>query len=275
MPDSYAIIYAPGVDKIQAMDLVRKIQETSECMGFINTNIQINPEPLLKEQRKERPRKLITLIIGWGLPAEPSWNIIFDKFVSLKIARNIYAIDLFERRGFNGRILTPPKVNAGKYWSRRVQEKNLRLFSKGYYIRNYVPYGMKRVSVKEPVDETNFSRKRYVLKPGKPSEIEIVRLIFDLFVNHDYNRTEICNLLNAQKVESPNKSDLWNTSKIVTILKSPSYIGANQYSECVTYDVFPSIIEKSIFFEAQARVSLFQKCFQILGSPVKMPIIEK
>lgn len=275
MLDSYAIIYAPGVDKIQSMDLVRKIQDTAECMGFSNTEIQINSDSLVKEQWKEPPSKLITLIIGWGLPAEPSWNILLAKVASLMVVRNIYAVDLFERRGVDGRILNPPKVNAGKYWSRRVQEKNLRLFFSGYYIKNSVPYGMKRVPVKETIDGICFSRKRHILTPGESSDIEMVKLIFDLFVNHDYNRTEICNLLNAQRVGSPNKSDLWNTSKILTILKSPLYTGANQYLGCVIYNVFPPIIEKSVFFEAQARISLFQKCSQILSSPIKMSSIEK
>jgi len=119
---------------------------------------------------------------------------------------------------------------------------------------------MRRLPVKETLGNICFSRKRHILKPGESSEIEIVKLIFDLFVNHDYNRTQICNLLNAQRVNAPNKSDLWNPSKILTILKSPMYIGANQYRESIIYNVFPPIIEKSVFFEAQARICLFQKC---------------
>jgi hypothetical protein len=269
MLDSYAIIYAPGVDKIKSMYLVRKIQYTAECMGFSNTEIQVNPEPLVKEQWKYSPNKLLTLIIGWGLPAEPSWNIILGRVASLLAVQNIYAVDLFERRGIDGRILNPPRVNAGKYWSRRVQAKNLRLFFKGYYIKNSVPYGMKRAPVKEAIDGICFSRKRHILKPGESSEIEIVKLIFDLFVNHDYNRTQICNLLNSQRVEAPNKRNLWNTSKILTILKSPLYVGANQYHQSIIYNVFTPIIEKSMFFETQSRISLFEKYSQTISSPSK------
>ena len=95
MLDSYAIIYAPGVDKIKSIYLVRKIQDTAECMGFSNTEIQVNPEPLVKEQWKDSLNKLITLIIGWGLPAEPSWSILLDRVASLLTVRNIYAVDLF------------------------------------------------------------------------------------------------------------------------------------------------------------------------------------
>lgn len=268
MPDSYAIIYAPGVNRVQSMDLIRKVQDTAERIGFYPTEIKMLPEPLIEEWWEKRCDKMITLIVGWGLPSEPKWNTILHKVVTANFARNIYAVDLFERKGVDGRILHSPKVNAGEYWSRRTQEKNLRLFLKGYYIKNTIPYGMVRIPVKEHLDGSLIDRKRYILKPGRSAEIEIVRLIFDLFVNHDYNRTEICNLLNAQKVESPNKSDKWSTGKIATILKSPMYVGANQYRECVKWDVFPPIIEKSVFFEAQARVSLFHSYTKILNSSV-------
>lgn len=268
MPDSYAIIYAPGVDRVQSMDLIRKVQDMSESMGFYPTEIKMLPEPLIENWWEKNCDSLITLIVGWGLPSEPKWNSVLHKIVTANVARNIYAVDLFERKGVSGRLLDPPKVNAGKYWSRRVQEKNLRLFLKGYYIKNTVPYGMIRVPVKEPLDGAFFDRKRYILKPGRSAEIEIIRLIFDLFVNHDYSRTEICNLLNAQNVDSPNKSDKWSTGKIATILKSPMYVGANQYGECVKWDVFPPIIEKAVFFEAQARVSLFHSYTKILNSSV-------
>lgn len=259
LPDSFALIYAPGVNQIQSLDLVKKIKAIAERMDLTETEICINPDPQVDNQWKNHPDKLKALIIGWGLPEEPSWGLLFDNFVSLETTHDIYAIDLFARKGADGRTLEAPRVNAGKYWSRRVQEKNLRLFFKGYYIKNSVPYGMKRVPVTEIDRNVCSSRKRLILKPGEPSEIEIVKLIFDLFVNHDYNRTKISNLLNAQKVAAPNRSDLWNAGKVLNILKSPMYIGANQYRGAIIHNVFAPLIDESVYYEAQARIYLFQK----------------
>jgi hypothetical protein len=85
--------------------------------------------------------------------------------------------------------------------------------------------------------------------------VEIVRLIFELFVIHDYTLTDVCNLLNSQGVKPPLKNNTWKTSVVRTILESEIYIGANEFSGCVKQDVFPPFIDKAVFFEAQAKIS--------------------
>jgi hypothetical protein len=214
---------------------------------------------------------MITLIVGWGLPSEPSWNMLFNENFSFESVRHIFAFDLYERERFNGEILNEPQINAGKYWSQKVQQNYYRLFLEGCYIRNNIPYGMKRVPIKNSAILSS-RRIHHTLEPGDPAEIKIVRLIFDLFANHDYNRTEICNLLNAQGIEGKNKSSIWDPRKILTILKTPMYIGANQYGDCITYDVFPSIIDKATFFQAQSKIWLSKNFSEDMKSRKNKPI---
>ena len=108
-----------------------------------------------------------------------------------------------------------------------------------------------------------------MLEPGDPEKVEIVRLIFELFVIHDYTLTDICNLLNSQGVKSPLKSNTWKTRVVRTILESEIYIGANEFCGCVKHGVFPSFIDKSIFFEARAKISRNHLTLKLRKSSVR------
>ncbi|MGD9373881.1 MAG: recombinase family protein, partial [Desulfobacterales bacterium] len=165
--------------------------------------------------------------------------------------------------------LEPPKINAGKYWSKKTRQNNFKLFLEGYYIKPIAPYAMRRVPIKKSRQKNRSSRWRYVLEPGDPEKVEIVRLIFELFVIHDYSLTDICNLLNSQGVKSPLKCNTWKTRVVRTILESETYIGANEFSGCVKHGVFPSFIDKAVFFEAQAKISRNQLTLKLRKRSVK------
>jgi hypothetical protein len=256
MVDAYAIIYAPGANRAQCKHLLQKLQDKAQRLGFFNSNIDVKFGSEVKIKQRFISKGLITLILGWGLPSEPSWNILLNENSSFDCIRHLFAFDLYERERSDGEILKEPRINAGKYWSQKVQQNHIRLFLNGCYIRTFIPYGMRRIPLKSSTILTS-RRKHYTLEPGDPSEIKIVRLIFDLFANHGYNRTEICNLLNAQGVTYTKNNRVWDTKKILTILTTPMYIGANQYGDCIRYDVFPSVIDKTTYFEAQAKIWLF------------------
>ena len=252
MLDNLAIIYAPGVKDKQIQVLKKKLLFFLESLGFEETSIWINPVILDKEN--EKTDRWNTLIIGWGLPSKPDWNGWIKKNRILKNVRQFWAIDLFERQGIDGRILNKPIINAGKYWSKKNRQRKQQLFLKGYFIMAIVPYGMKRVPKIEKTKTSQSSNLLYVLDFGEPEKVEIVRLIFNMFVYQNYKRTKIANLLNAQNVTPPNNAHIWNTKNVSMIIENPVYIGANQYSGSIRYNVFPSVLNKSTFFEAQARI---------------------
>lgn len=273
MMDAYAIIYAPGANRPQCKHLLQKLQDNAQQLGFFNSDIQVKFDSEIRIQQSHKIKGMVTLIIGWGLPSEPSWNILLKEASTFESVRHLFAFDLYERERFDGGILNEPRINAGKYWSQKVQHNNLRLFLNGCYIKTYIPYGMRRVPLKSSMILSS-RRKHYTLEPGDPAEVKIVRLIFELFANHGYNRTEICNLLNVQGVSCNKKNSVWDTRKILTILNTPMYIGANQFGDCITYDVFPPLIDKATFFEAQARIWLFKNFSKEMKSRAHKSIFE-
>jgi len=269
MSRTLAIVHAPGVNQAQLNMLVEKFRDFMDQIDLNGTDIQINPDTPFRSGKIFNKDEITTLIVGWGLPSKPTWDRWMSEIALSKTVRQFIGIDLFEKIRFDGRKLEVPKINAGKYWSKRTRQKNFKLFLEGYYIKSTAPYAMRRVPVKKSKQTVRSSRLRYVLETGDPEKVEIVRLIFELFVIHDYTLTDVCNLLNSQGVKPPLKSNTWKTSAVRTILESEIYIGANEFSGCVKHDVFPPFIDKSIFFEAQAKISRNQLTLKLRKSPVK------
>jgi len=267
MSRTLAIVHAPGVNQAQLNMLVKKLRDFMDHIDFNDTDIQVNPDQLFRSEKFSNKDEIITLIVGWGLPSKPTCGWWMSEIPLSKTVRQFIAVDLFERHRFDGRELDVPRINAGKYWSRKTRQKNFSLFLEGYYIKPTAPYAIRRVPIKKSKQKARSSPLRYVLEPGDPEEVEIVRLIFKLFVIHDYTLTDICNLLNSQGVKSPLKSNTWKTRVVRTILESEIYIGANEFCGCVKHGVFPSFIDKSFFFEAQAKISRNQLTLKLRKSP--------
>jgi hypothetical protein len=254
--ETISILHAPGVKQSKIEFLERKLRDFIERIDFDCSGIQVNPPLPIKLSDSTKHEGSITLIVGWGLPSNPAWDRWVGENKIPKAVRQFIAVDLFERRGFDGRSLAVPFVNAGKYWSRRTRLMNLALFLNGCYLKPSTPFGMKRVLTKRKRERSPAGRLYYNLIPAEAEKIEIVRLIFDLFVNSDYTLTSIANLLNAQGINPPHKtSAAWNTRKVRSILESWAYIGANEYCGCHKHDVFTSVVDKATFFEAQAKMA--------------------
>ncbi len=255
MTNTYAILYAPGSPKDREKRLIQKLKTIIDRFGIQDVQIKINPDLPIRRCPQNNRSNLLTLIVGWGLPSLPAWERIVPESDFLESVRQFIAIDLFERSRLDGNSLKAPKMNAGSHLSQNIKRNNRNLFFDGFFLQAKVPYGMRKVQVKNVFQDKEMNNPVFTFEPGDPSEVEIVRMIFELYVSHDYNRTEICALLNAQEIRGPQKNGTWNAGNIKTILKSPFYIGANQYRGFVKYDVFTPIIEKYIFYEAQSKIS--------------------
>ncbi len=83
---------------------------------------------------------------------------------------------------------------------------------RGSYIGNTPPFGYERTT--DDIGPT--------LKPN--DEADIVRLIFDLYVNQDMNYLQIARHLDSIGVK-PRKSEIWEKSSIRFILQNPHYAG--------------------------------------------------
>ena len=248
-----SIIHAPGVNKMDLKLLIVKMKDFIERLGLGESDFHVNPTNLKVGIGNIECAE--TVVIGWGLPAIPAWTKWMSENMVPPKARHLLAIDLFERDGIDRKASVEPVVTRGKYDSKTIPKSSLRLFMEGCYVKSAAPFGMKRVATEQSKSRKNPKCECFKLVPGELEEIEIVRLIFDLFVHHNYTLTKICNLLNAQGVKSPNIRHVWRTKTVRAVLTCFAYIGANEFCGYFKLGVFPPVVDRSIFFEAQAKLN--------------------
>ncbi len=246
-----AILHALTLHESKIFSLKCRMENTIEEYGLPKVNIMVNPHRYIATDHEQSIAK--SAAIGWGDPETPDWGVL-AKLYGLTTVSHLVCLNLNRNLGVDGKFIGRLQGVTSAYWSKKVQQGQQKLFLQGYYIRSMIPYGMNKISIKIQDITRGCQRPRYVLKLGNSEEIEIVRLIFDLYVNAGYTITDISNLLSAQKIKSPGKSSAWTWSNVKKILENPCYIGANQFGNNVRYDEFEPALDKSIFFEAQAKL---------------------
>ena len=176
--------------------------------------------------------------------------------------RDEYDRDAFERelkRGNEYLEYTKKILNRGK----------LQAVKEGNYIATYPPYGYKKVQYKE--GKIKCSTLEIV-----PAEADVVRMIFDLYVNKDMSFMSIADHLNELHIPAP-ITDIWKRSAIQEMISNVVYLGKvrwyyrktvkviedqsvvkhNPRSKVNDYLIFdgkhPAIIDEDIFNKAQEK----------------------
>jgi hypothetical protein len=254
MTNTLTIVHAPGTNSMQTQVLEKKLESIMKELNICQENVLINLDPGIDLEAIEKSENPRTLIIGWGLSKEPCWTPwIYALKTSTTINRFI-AIDLYDRHEKTRRLLMDPDIKTGRYWRHKSWETQCKLFLKGCWVSHVTPYGMQRRPTMDPFTTGYTGINRHRLSPGLPPQTEIVRLIFSLFADHDYTMTEISNLLNAQGIDAPHNSNFWNIKKVKTILESIVYIGSNSFGACLNHNVFPPLLDRSIFCAALSKI---------------------
>lgn len=93
-----------------------------------------------------------------------------------------------------------------------LQRGRMQSLQEGNFIGNTAPYGYDKALID----------KHHTLKPN--AEAEIVKLIFDLYVNKDLGTGQIAVELDNRGIK-PRYSDYWSYATIRDILRNPVYIG--------------------------------------------------
>ena len=89
--------------------------------------------------------------------------------------------------------------------------------AEGWFVGNHAPYGYER---QETMDG---KRKRYTLKINE-AEADVVRMVFDMYVNKDMGRVNIARHLNNLKIPT-RKGALWSQDRLKDMLENEHYIG--------------------------------------------------
>lgn len=116
-----------------------------------------------------------------------------------------------------------------KYTKKILERGRLLSVSQGNYLGSVAPYGFDKITVMDG------KRKCPTLKPND-SQAEIVRLIFDLYVNADMGCTKICNYLDSMGSKPP-KGKHWSPAAMKDKLQNVHYIGKVKWNWRKTIDI--------------------------------------
>jgi hypothetical protein len=251
MPKTVAVITARDPTKDARRELERRLRSRMGCRGVRAVKVLFDPSvEALRAAMKQCGVRRLT--IGWGVETTPDWRSVFRKYV--------YEVDLEHLLLYEISDLAAPK-NQVRSVGDHVQDGAFRAVANGYFLPTFVPYGLERIPTITEVRGAQEKRTvtRAILCPGDSDELEVVRLIYDLFVHQDCSRTEILNLLNAQRVPAPGaNAGVWLKRHLDSILTDPVYMGANRHGHVVAYNVGPEVASPFLYFTAQAK--LFEAC---------------
>ena len=124
--------------------------------------------------------------------------------------RDEYDRDIFERELKRGNEFL-------EYQKKIMGRGRLLSVSQGNYIGSIPPYGYDKIWVSEG------NRKCPTLAENK-EQADVVRLIFDLYVNKDLGYQRICNTLDNMKITPP-KGQYWSPAALKDMLINIHYIG--------------------------------------------------
>lgn len=118
--------------------------------------------------------------------------------------------DIFERELKRG--------NEYLEYFKRIQSRG-RLLSvqEGNYIGSIPPYGYEKCFIQ-------IGKKRCPTLKIKPEEANIVRMVFDMYVNQDMGAANICNYLSSTGATPP-RGKYWTPTVIYSMLENVHYIG--------------------------------------------------
>jgi hypothetical protein len=95
--------------------------------------------------------------------------------------------------------------------------------SQGNYICSKPPYGYNKITVME-------GRRKCPTLDINEEQANVVRMIFDSYVNENIGTQVIANRLNELQIKPP-RGSLWTADSIRTILENPVYIGMIRWNE--------------------------------------------
>lgn len=124
--------------------------------------------------------------------------------------RDEYDWDAFERELKRGNEYL-------EYYKKIQRRGRLLSVSQGNYIGSIPPYGFDKISVMDG------KRKCPTLKEN-PEQADVVRIIFDLYVNNDMGRRRIANHLDGMGIKPP-KGEHWSSSALREIITNIHHIG--------------------------------------------------
>lgn len=99
----------------------------------------------------------------------------------------------------------------------------------GNFIGSVAAYGYKKVKIGS--GKSAFHTLEII-----PEEADAIRLIYDLYVNHNYGFTKIARQLDLLGIK-PRKNDHWNPASLKDLIENPVYIGKIRWNHAKTQKI--------------------------------------
>ncbi len=151
--------------------------------------------------------------------------------------RDEYDWDAFERELKRGNDYL-------KYTKKILNRGRLLSVSQGNYIGSIPPYGYDKISI------TEGKKKCPTLKENK-AQADVVRMIFDMYVNQDMGRTNICYRLDSLGIKPP-KGERWSPPAMKDMLENVHYIGKVKWNWRKTV----TIVEESEILQTRPKAKI-------------------
>lgn len=103
------------------------------------------------------------------------------------------------------------------YYKKIQNRGRLASVSQGNYIASVPPYGFDKIWVKD-------GKRKCPTLQEKKEEADVVRMIFDMYVNQDMGRTRIAYRLDELGIKPP-KGEFWSPASLADLLENVHYIG--------------------------------------------------
>lgn len=116
-----------------------------------------------------------------------------------------------------------------KYTKKILNRGRLLSVSQGNYIASIAPYGFDKTTVMDG------KRKCPTLKENK-EQADVVRMIFDMYVNQDMGRPSICYRLDDLGIKPP-KGEKWSPAGLKDMLENVHYIGKVKWNWRKTIEI--------------------------------------
>jgi len=104
-----------------------------------------------------------------------------------------------------------------EYFKKIQANGRLDSVASGNYIGSIPPYGFDKTSVM-------VGKKRCPILKENKEQADVVRMIFDMYVNQDYGYQKICNRLDELKIKPPN-GEHWSPETLPDMLENVHYVG--------------------------------------------------
>jgi DNA invertase Pin-like site-specific DNA recombinase len=199
---------------------------------------------------------LVYDISRWGRFQDADESAYYEYVCKQHKIRVEYCAEMFTNDGSTSSVIIKnvKRAMAGEY-SRELSKKvflgQCRLIQLGYRQGGMAGFGLRRMLVNAAGvpqrilkygERKSLQTERVILVPGPDDEEEIVRWIYDQFVNHGKNESQIAKDLNelgvmteiSRELKDQGKEEeakhLWNKGLVNQILTNEKYIGNNIYN---------------------------------------------